>query len=307
MNRIVTELLNMLQVSSTAYLSKNLKAPWGVLVEEDPSLARFHLLLSGKTWIGTPGDDHAELLGAGDLAIIPNGKAHIYFDEEGRNITQTGLIPKAYGNPQFKPFDPASSDTHMLCGYFSFAQNAPTAILTHLPDLIIARQQGPDTKRRYELIVNLITEEQQKASATSKLVLNRLTEVLCLYAIEAWLARSMEDNPNLAALAHPNIQLVLDKVHADPSADWSVERLAKLGGQSRTVFSNQFKTATGLSPMNYVRQWRIRLACKMLSQSNLPIDEIAFKSGYADSNAFNRAFKRETGVSPGVYKRKGHA
>ena len=54
--------------------------------------------------------------------------------------------------------------------------------------------------------------------------------------------------------------------------------------------------------LSYVRQRRIRLSCKMLESGNMSMGEVAFKSGYSDSNAFNRAFKREVGVSPGVIK-----
>ena len=42
----------------------------------------------------------------------------------------------------------------------------------------------------------------------------------------------------------------------------------------------------------------------MLEEGSLALDEIAFKSGYADTNAFNRAFKREIGASPGAFRRK---
>jgi AraC-like DNA-binding protein len=57
--------------------------------------------------------------------------------------------------------------------------------------------------------------------------------------------------------------------------------------------------------MSYVRGWRISLARQMLQGNSLPLDEIAFRSGYADTNAFNRAFKRETGRTPGSVKRGG--
>ncbi len=141
-------------------------------------------------------------------------------------------------------------------------------------------------------------------TSLSQTTLNRLTEILCVYTIQAWLESTQSENDQIRALADPKTRLVLEEIHQSPAANWSVEIFAQLVGQSRTAFSSQFKLAMGVSPMRYVRQRRIRLSCKMLETGNMSMGEVAFKSGYSDTNAFNRAFKREVGVSPGVIKNR---
>lgn len=303
MSKVTLDLLDNLRVKCTAYIGKNLAAPWGVNIEAYKSLARFHILVSGSTYIGLDHSSDPYKLEAGDIAIIPNGKAHFYSDKANRSLKPTNF-PAGPDNSHFQQYDADSTDTHLLCGYFEISKTTPPAILAALPDLLIGKAQDSRLSRKFGLIIGLIAEELSNHADQSQANLNRLTEILCTYTIEDWAERHFSENQNLHALTDPKTRTVLDKIHANPAAPWTVETLAAHYGKSRTAFATHFKAATGMSPMNYVRRWRISLACDMLEQNALSIDEIAFSSGYADTNAFNRAFKRETGTSPGAYKRK---
>ncbi len=302
MTDVILDLLNMMRVRSTAYIGKNLHAPWGVYIDEHPNLARFHIVIAGSTWIKLPDENAPVKLNKGDIAIIPNGRAHSYLDEVSRE-TKTASFPTGEENSYFQPFEPESGATHLLCGYFEMSNGTPPAITACLPELLIGRASDSVLSKKFGMVIDLISAELADVPDQSQLVLNRMTEMLCIYTIQDWMDRSMDEDDQLMALADPKTKLVLDNIHENPSTPWTVNSLAKLYGQSRTAFASHFKVATGMSPMNYVRRWRINLACRMLEENALSIDEIAFKSGYADTNAFNRAFKRETGSSPGAYKR----
>ena len=121
--------------------------------------------------------------------------------------------------------------------------------------------------------------------------------------IRQWLDRAMLPGECLNALADPKLQRVLDEIHQKPADPWTVESLARIAGQSRTAFATYFKEAVGLTPINYIAGWRAEMARKLLRESNLAIDEIAVQTGYNDTNAFSRAFKRATGSSPGMFRR----
>ena len=302
MTDVILDLLNMMRVRSTAYIGKNLNAPWGVHIVEHPSLARFHIVISGSTWIEMPGEANPIKLEVGDIAIIPNGGAHSYVDKPGRE-TKNAAFPTGKENSYFHTFDGDSDSTHLLCGYFEMSNGTPPAITQSLPPLLIGRASDSALSKKFKMVVDLISVELADMSDQSLVVLNRMTEMLCIYTIQDWMDRTMDEDDHLLALADPKTKLVLDTIHENPGEPWTVDSLARLYGQSRTAFASHFKLATGMSPMNYVRRWRINLACRMLEDNALSIDEIAFKSGYADTNAFNRAFKRETGSSPGAYKR----
>lgn len=302
MTDVFKDLLDLMRVRSTAFVGKNLSAPWNILIEEHEDLARFHLVVEGQTWIGLPGDGNGTIVKKGELAIVPEGKAHAYRNPGNSAPNEVRFLPDFDNGPYFEDLSPNGSQTNMLCGYFRLSEQTPPAILSRLPDLIVARaadgQQG-----KFELMIELIRQELMAQGPTSHIVLNRLTEVLCVQALHNWLEGALDNDPHLRALSDPKTKLVLDSIHADPTQEWTVESLARLYGQSRTAFAEHFKNVTGLSPISYVRRWRIRMACAMLEQGRQSIDEIAFKAGYSDTNAFHRAFKRETGSSPGAFKR----
>ena len=305
MSDAISDLLNLMRVRSTAYIAKNLKAPWGIHIAEHSDLARFHMVISGSTWVGMPDGSQAHKLNVGDIAIIPQGKAHDYFCDRAPPRRDTKAYPTQKSNPRFELFDKESEDTHLLCGFFEISEQTPDAVTANLPDILIGRRDDPALAKKFVLIADLAIEEISNSETPSQATLNRLTEMLCVYTIQAWFDRSLPENPQLRAIADPRTKLVLERIHNDPLAPWTVEGLAKIHGQSKTAFTSHFQLAMGVSPMKYVRQWRIKQACEMLSAGALSLDEIAFKVGYSDTNAFNRAFRREIGSSPGSFRKSG--
>ncbi|MDA8746945.1 AraC family transcriptional regulator [Litoreibacter sp.] len=300
---VISYLLDMIRVRGTAFIGKNLNAPWCMSVEEHSNLARFHLVLAGEAWLELPQTGKRERLGKGDFVIVPNGRPHVLSDEIGRKKTTNDLIPNVDIEPNFQTFDRNSEATHLLCGYFQISGRTPPTILSRFPDVFIERKGRASQELKTNLILQIVELELSKQAAPTPIILNRLTEALCIYVIHRWLARTLVEDIQISALADPRLHLVLDEIHADPAGHWTVENLARLYGQSRTAFALQFKAAMGLSPIHYVTNTRVRLARKMLEESNLPLDDVAGRTGYADTNAFNRAFKRETGTAPATFRR----
>lgn len=72
-------------------------------------------------------------------------------------------------------------------------------------------------------------------------------------------------------------------------------------GYSSEHFCRKFKGATGLTPMNYLKIFRMEEAYKMLKHDGGSIKEIAERCGFDDSNYFTRCFKSHFGVPPKKY------
>ena len=72
-------------------------------------------------------------------------------------------------------------------------------------------------------------------------------------------------------------------------------------GYSSAHFGRKFKRATGLTPMNYLKIFRVEEAYKMLKHEGGSIKEIAERCGFDDSNYFTRCFKSHFGVPPKKY------
>jgi transcriptional regulator GlxA family with amidase domain len=61
---------------------------------------------------------------------------------------------------------------------------------------------------------------------------------------------------------------------------------------------------TGLSPIEYVQRLRVEDAKRRLERTDAPVEDIGWRVGYEDAAFFRRLFKRATGLSPGVYRKR---
>ncbi|MCP3922821.1 MAG: helix-turn-helix domain-containing protein, partial [Desulfobacterales bacterium] len=83
-----------------------------------------------------------------------------------------------------------------------------------------------------------------------------------------------------------------------------VDSLANKAGMSRRTFERRFKNATGDSPLKYLQRVRVESAKTQLEKGFKTFDEITYQVGYEDSSTFSRIFKKNTGLSPKLYKDK---
>ena len=72
----------------------------------------------------------------------------------------------------------------------------------------------------------------------------------------------------------------------------------------RTYLYRLFKTITGTSPQEYLLDYRVRQACTLLKNTDLPINDIARSVGYEDALYFSRLFKQKKGQTPTQYRRQ---
>ena len=82
------------------------------------------------------------------------------------------------------------------------------------------------------------------------------------------------------------------------------ESLAAQMGLTPTRVHTVFRRATGMAPMRYVRQLRIRHAQRLLMETTLSVAEVGARIGCRDPFHFSRMFKTATGKSPGAYRRE---
>lgn len=89
------------------------------------------------------------------------------------------------------------------------------------------------------------------------------------------------------------------------AAPIGVEDLARVAGLSRYHFTRLFKAHTGLAPMAWLLDQRIREATRLLRTTALSLKEISARCGFSDPGYFGRLFSHRTGQTPGEYRRGG--
>ena len=105
------------------------------------------------------------------------------------------------------------------------------------------------------------------------------------------------------ALNDRQISAALSIIHRQAEQEWTLEGLSKNVGISRTMFANRFRDTVGVTPMQYLADWRMLKARELLQTGNLPIFAVAERVGYRSEEAFNRAFKKKYKITPGVFRR----
>ena len=87
--------------------------------------------------------------------------------------------------------------------------------------------------------------------------------------------------------------------------DISVEGLSRQFGYSKEHFCRKFKEYTGLSPMQYLKIFRVEQGYKLLKNGEKNIGKIAILCGFSDANYFTRCFKSHFGFPPSQVLREG--
>ena len=90
-----------------------------------------------------------------------------------------------------------------------------------------------------------------------------------------------------------------DRMDGASHEEWPVRRLAEVSAVSEAHFARSFKEAFGLPPHRYLLTRRIERAAALLRDTDLPITDIAFQTGWKSLGTFGRIFRDITGENPG--------
>lgn len=85
--------------------------------------------------------------------------------------------------------------------------------------------------------------------------------------------------------------------------DISVNDLASTTGLSVDYFSRQFKKYTGITPVEYIKSFRLAKAVEILKSQDIPISDVAVETGFGDPCYFTRQFRQTLGMSPSEYRK----
>jgi transcriptional regulator GlxA family with amidase domain len=105
----------------------------------------------------------------------------------------------------------------------------------------------------------------------------------------------MSQNPELLR----RLLRAKDRMDATPQEPWPISRLAQVSAVSEAHFARQFGKAFGMPPHRYLLTRRIERAIALLRDTDLPVTEIAYQTGWNSLGTFGRIFRDITGESPG--------
>jgi transcriptional regulator GlxA family with amidase domain len=98
----------------------------------------------------------------------------------------------------------------------------------------------------------------------------------------------------------------------EPTRCWAAERLAepldvaamaRHAAVSPRTFARRFREETGTTPLRWLLSQRVLEARRLLEQSDLPIDEVAWRAGFGTAASLREHFRRATATTPTAYRR----
>jgi AraC-like DNA-binding protein len=306
---VLNELVKSLQLKSTLYGRAEYTAPWGVDVPYIPGHAGFIIVNRGSCWLESDLLKNSIALAAGDLVIFPHGGAFQLRDKpQSKVITLEKMMKGKVPNQKIINYGGGGALSVVVHGCFQFEETDTNPLISALPKVIhIKSEEGSSW---LETTLQFLANEASSELPASETVVLHLMEVLFIQALRTFMKQEGESckkkNGLFYAFTDPHIGESLALIHNHPDEKWTVEALAKKTGMSRAAFASRFHNLVGEPPLQYLTRWRMHKAVTLLNSGNLSLSEIAGCVGYDADAAFNKAFKRWTGKSPGRYRKENH-
>ena len=310
----LSELLRVIRLSGTAFIDADLYAPWAVETPPPSAIATrlapgtgriipYHLVTEGACHVKLKAHTPVELA-AGQVIMFPHGDVHVLASTPGlkpMQITTDAVVkltrPDSIARVRYGG---NGARTRLICGFFACDEVLSEQLLARLPRLMHCKI-GADSGAA------LLSRSVQPSRAAAQLglgaVLGKLSELLFVDAIRAYVESMSQHEGWLTGLKDRYVSRGLALMYGRPNEHWTVESLARKVGVSRTALADHFVRCTGMAPMQYLSQWRLRVAADGLRHTDRAIKLLAEAAGFGSTAAFARAFRREFGVSPDRWRR----
>ena len=122
-----------------------------------------------------------------------------------------------------------------------------------------------------------------------------------IYSSRALMRETSESRPHSTSSSSQYVLNAIKYIQFNYSHDISIDDVAKSVGVSRSHLYRVFMLNVGKSPIDYLTEYRVNEACKLLRSGTLSIAEVAASVGFLDQFYFSRVFKRAKGVPPSKY------
>ena len=317
---VLSEVLRVVKLQGALFYNGEFSSPWSVCSPASRTVAPYlasgarhliiyHLLTEGHAFARLV-DGEPIALDAGDLVIFPHGDPHII--ENGRTTKTVEMakeLARIVANGlKVSRFGGGGEVTKFICGFMACDPQLSQVFLSGLPPVFKVSIRNDSSGRWLENSIRFSVNEADASSAGGETVLAKLSEVLFVETLRAYITRLPADQTGwLAGARDLEVGKALALMHRNPAHAWTIASLAKEAGVSRSVLAERFRHYLDRTPMNYLTHWRLQLGAQMLASTNYSVAQIAPEVGYESEAAFNRAFKRQFTVPPARFRNQSRS
>lgn len=314
---VLSDLLRAVRLTGAVYFDFELSSPW--VAEAPPSqeiaaivmpgaqrVIEYHVIARGSCWGQAVGGEPVRLHD-GDLIMFPKGDAHVLSSAPGMRARPDMAMFARPSTPLPLAYElggGGSERARIVCGFLGCDERPYNPLLAALPPVIHLPAAGPQaTSGWLGKLLPIAVGESESSRAGRENVLARLSELMFVEAVRRYLETlAPAEKGWLAGLRDGVVSQALEAMHGAPTEPWTVERLARLVGLSRSVFAERFTEIVGQPPVQYLTLWRMQIASRLLADGG-HVAEVAGAVGYESEAAFSRAFKKVVGQAPSTWRK----
>ncbi|HEX3101169.1 MAG TPA: AraC family transcriptional regulator [Pyrinomonadaceae bacterium] len=313
---VLSEVLRVVKLEGALFFNAEFTSPWFLVEPRAADMAPYlspngghlilyHYLIEGRAFARLPDGRQEELI-AGDVLVIPHGDQHYLGNGSpekpveamktfAKNLTE-GLKLVRFGG--------GGEISKLVCGYMICEPRLSEVFLAGLPEMLKVHIGNEPSGQWLENSIRYSVGDDNGSDAGSGLVIAKLSELLFVETLRRYINDLPQEQTGwLAGARDPVIGKALAVMHEDPARQWTIEKLARSVGLSRTRLAERFHHYMEESPIAYLTKWRLNLGAEILLSTENSIAEIAAKVGYGSEAAFSRAFKRQFAFPPAQFRR----
>ena len=241
---------------------------------------------------GSTGDQVRE--DAGHLHVLKKGRLKITRPDARQIVIDTPSI-LFFPRPRIhRLHGPEQEGAELVCATIEFGAGMLNPLIASLPEPLVLPL---DALPELEPTLQLLFSEASSRLPGRQAAIDRLFEYLFVLLIRSAMNAHLVDSGVLMGLSDSRLGKAIEGMHKHPETSWSLEQLAQCAGMSRARFAAYFHQVVGMTPFDYLTNWRLGVAQTMLRKGN-SLKLIASAVGYANATALTRVFTQRIGMSP---------
>lgn len=322
----LSAVLRNVRLTGALFFAVDATSPWGVevpraglfgplILPRAQHVVSYHIVLQGSGYARIPGARPTPFA-AGDIIVFPHGDPYAMLSEPGQrpelsaNASLDFFRDMAAGRLPFTVREGGGGPerARFVCGFLGCDLRPFNPLLGTLPRLLHLKRPAGEPNALLDRLLDLTLAEAQIDRPGGESIRLGLSELIFIEVVRRYLATLEEGQVGwLAGLRDPSVGRVLALLHERPAEPWTLDKLARQTGLSRSVLAERFTHLIGHPPMQYLTRWRMQLAARLLADGARKVSAVGQEVGYASDAAFSRTFKRIAGVPPAVWRDRGAA
>jgi len=184
---------------------------------------------------------------------------------------------------------------------------------SHIPIILLTAKSTLESKLEgmeygaNDYITKPFSSAYLKARVENLLVQHKKLQELYLSNLMAPAKKDVNETPNPTGEISSNDRKFIDKLVELMEANMDngelvVEDLVTELAVSRSVFFKKLKALTGLAPIEFIKEMRVKRAAELIETGEYSISQVSYMVGINDPRYFSKCFKQKYGMTPTEYK-----